>query len=82
MTLQNTCRSVTEGGLASYGVDVVDLYRRAAAYIDRILRGENPADLAIQGPIRFELSINVKTAKTLGLALPPSLLARADKVIE
>jgi putative tryptophan/tyrosine transport system substrate-binding protein len=73
---------VTEGGLASYGVDVVDLYRRAAVYVDRILRGEKPGELAVQGPIKFELSINLKTAKALGLTVPPMLLGRTDVVVE
>jgi putative ABC transport system substrate-binding protein len=71
-----------EGGLLSYGVDVPDLYRRAASYVDRILRGEKPSDLPVQLPTKFEMVVNRKTAKTLGLALPPSILLRATEVIE
>src|SRR6516165_439568 len=76
-------RTVTvDGGLMSYASDVLDSYRRAASYVDRVLRGAKVAELPVQQPIKYELTINVKTAKTLGLALPDSLLARADEVIE
>jgi putative ABC transport system substrate-binding protein len=75
-------RFVTDGGLISFGTDQAEPYRRAAGYVDRILRGEKPGVLPVQAPVKYELAINLKTAKALGLTVPPNLLATADELVE
>jgi putative tryptophan/tyrosine transport system substrate-binding protein len=75
-------RFAESGGLLSYGVDIVELYRQAAIYIDRILKGAKPGDLPVQAPTKFKLVVNLKTAKALGLTIPPSIMVQADNVIE
>jgi putative ABC transport system substrate-binding protein len=73
---------VADGGLISYGSDWVDQFRRAAGYVDRVLKGEKPADMPVQAPTKYQMTVNLRTAKALGITVPPTLLARADEVIE
>ena len=80
--MYETSDYVRVGGLMSYGPYLADLFRRAARYFDKILKGAKPADLPVEQPTRFELAVNLKTAKMLGVAVPPTILARADEVIE
>ena len=81
-TMSNTENGVAAGGLLSYTYDLADTFRKTAEYVDRILRGEKPSELPVQNPTKYELVINLKTAKALDLTVPPTLLARADEVIE
>jgi putative ABC transport system substrate-binding protein len=80
--MYNTRQFVEDGGLMAYGVNFADLYRRAATYVDKILKGRKPTDLPVEQPMKFEFIINLKAAKQIGLTIPPNVLARADRVIK